>query len=107
MGIKITGFDELQKTLKDMGTIGDPIVFRQWAEKVESTARSLCNDPNNQRIKFKLTQNFGFEFDFADRESIDCVIRAIRQYLNSMPMTYKMLYERIITDLENRKTQFS
>ena len=52
MGIEIKGLDELQKSLNEMATIGDPIVFRQWSEKIESTARSLCNDPNKQRIKF-------------------------------------------------------
>ena len=90
-----------------MATIGDPIVFRQWSEKIETTARSLCNDPNKQRIKFNHTQEFGFKFEFADKESVECVIRAIRQYLSSMPMTYKMVYERVITELENRKKQFS
>jgi len=32
MGIEIKGLDEIQKALKDMATIGDPVVFRQWSE---------------------------------------------------------------------------
>lgn len=103
----VKGFDELQKTLKDLAIGTDPTVFAQWGEKIQISAKNLCNDHESERIKFEHTQELGFRFEFADKEAIDCVIMAIKQQLNSMPLTLKMVYEQLIKRLETRKQQLS
>jgi hypothetical protein len=74
-------------------------------DMIDKRAKHFCNDPENKRIKLKHTQRLGLEYEFADKEAIDCVIEAIKQHKNSMPMILKDIYERVIIDLEAKKKE--
>ena len=104
--IDVTGLKEAQDMTKGIAHEFEPNVFADWANAIERTAKEICHDPECKRIKFKHTQKLGFEFTFADKEAVDCVIKAINQRKDSMPWGLKNLYEQVILDLENKKKEF-
>jgi len=83
----------------------DPSRFDHWPNTITRTAKLICNDPDCKRIKLKHTRQ-EIEFEFADRDAIDCVISAIRQHMSSMPITVAEVYKRFIIDLEKKKKEF-
>jgi 5,10-methenyltetrahydromethanopterin hydrogenase len=105
-GIKVTGMKEAEDIIKGIAREFEPNVFADWANAIEKTAKEFCHDPECKRIKFKHTQRLGFEFTFADKEAVDCVIKAINQRKDSMPWGLKNLYEQVVLDLENKKKEF-
>jgi len=104
--IDVKGLKEAQDMINDLGRGLDPNVFANWADTITRTAKLICNDPECKRIKLKHTQRLGIEFEFADKEAIDCVISAIRQHMNSIPIVLAEVYKQTIIDLENRKKEF-
>ena len=103
------GNEETIRRLDEMAASLGPRDLGDWINKIETTARKICDDPDGKRIRMTntYTQNNSYtDFQFADKESMDCVIKAIEEYLHSMPLPVKYLYERLIIDLENKKKGF-
>ena len=55
MGFKIDtrGLDKFQKKLRNLQRSVEPSTFNEWAKRIDSTARFLCNDPEGKRIKLR------------------------------------------------------
>jgi hypothetical protein len=74
----------------------------------------LCNDSDCQRIKLLLQQqqhqqdsaNPSLNFEFADKEAIDCVLKAIDQHQQSMPPSLQQICDAIKPQLEAKKAEF-
>jgi|SRR5215211_2326378 len=113
MGFKVDtrGLDTFKRKLKDIQRSIEPSAFDEWANRIESTARLLCNDHQAKRIRLKTSpqgrDKTTINFEFADKEAIDCVINAIRRHYHSMPNMQQQFYDRIIKNLEARKRQMS
>ena len=84
----------------------DPDVVLDWAETIEKTAKKICNDPHCKRIKFKYTEENGFEFVVSDKEAADCIIRAILEYGNSQSILIQEGSRILIEKLEETKAEF-
>ncbi|HET8793181.1 MAG TPA: hypothetical protein VFM31_05270, partial [Nitrososphaeraceae archaeon] len=84
----------------------DPNVVLDWAETIEKTAKKICNDPDCKRIKFKYTEENGFEFVVSDKEAADCIIRAILEYGNSQSILIQEGSRILIEKLEETKAEF-
>ena len=104
--MEVKGLDELQNHLNDLQRGADPNVFANWADTIEQIAKEICNDPDCQRIKFTHTQELGFKFEVADKEALDCIIKAIQNYENSTPFIIKEMSNILIKELENKKKEF-
>jgi 5,10-methenyltetrahydromethanopterin hydrogenase len=102
--IDVKGLTEAQDLINNLRV--QPDNFVHWANVVQRTAKEICHDPECNRIKFKHTETLAFEYTFADKEAIDCVIKAINQHRDSMPMVLREIYGRVIIDLENKKKEF-
>jgi len=103
--IDVKGLDDIQKALKDLEKSVDPNTFNEWADRVGRTAKQTCNDPQGERIKLTRTGQGGVEFEFADKDAIDCVINAIKRHLPSMPDIQKRIFEGMLKDFESRKSK--
>ena len=101
--MEVKGFNKLQKHLNDLQRGIDRHVFANWTDTIEQTAKQICNDTDCKRIKFIHTQEFGFKFEVADKEALDCIIRAIQNHENSTSFIIKEMSEILINELEDKK----
>lgn len=111
MGFKIGGLDDIQRFLDDYKKGLESQTFDEWANRVTQTAKELCNDPDCKRIKLQQkqqqdTENLSLNVEFADKEAIDCMLKAIDQYQESMPPSLQQIYEAIKPQLETKKAGF-
>ena len=100
------GLKELQNRLTDLERVTAPNVLLDWAETIEQTAKEICNDSDCNRIKFKYTEENGFEFVVSDKEAADCIIRAILEYGNSQSILIREGSRILIEKLEEIKVDF-
>ncbi len=110
MGIRIQGLDEIQKFLGDYQKGLEPQTFDEWANRVTQTAKEICNDPDCKRIRRLQQQDTGnlrLNVEFADKEAIDCMLRAIDKLQKSMPPSLQQIYEAIKPQLEAKKVEFT
>lgn len=105
--IKVTGLDEAVKMIED--TIKDiqPKGFAEWADKIEKSAKEICDDPDCKRITFKVkkgTTNISISFN--DKEALECIRKSIKKHLNSMSSTLKIVYSetvpKVLKDMEKQ-----
>ena len=107
MSFKIEGLEELQKSLKDIENQINPNTLFDWATKITKTAKEMCNDPECKRIRLKRNSSTEFEFEFSDKESIDCVLKAIQHHINYIPSLIRPLFEQNMKSwLEEKKKSF-
>lgn len=110
-GIERKGFDEAFKALKDLGKYGTEDDkrkhLREWASKIEKSARKLCNDPEGHRIKIELGNDGKLNAVIKDKESLDCLINAIDEQKKSMEFATKTIFEQWTTQLQIRKKEFN
>lgn len=111
MGFKIGGLDDIQRFLDDYKKGLEHQTFDEWANRVTQTAKELCSDPDCKRIKLQQKQqqdtgNLSLNFEFADKEAIDCMLKAIDQLQESMPPSLQQIYEAIKPQLEAKKAGF-
>jgi len=100
-GIKITGFDEIQKKLDDMIKSLEPKGFMEWADKVEKETKNLCNDPETKRFKFKASHSMKIDIGIEDKEAGNNMIKAIEKLVPSMPLGIQQFYkEGVIPQIE-------
>ena len=100
------GSKETINNLENLKRGLDPNVVLDWAETIEKTAKKICNDPDCKRIKFKYTEENGFEFVVSDKEAADCIIRAILEYGNSQSILTREGSRILIEKLEEIKVDF-
>jgi len=106
--IKVTGLNESVKLIDDIvkGISND---VNSMIEKIIKTAKEICNDPDCKRIKRKGSTAEGREIlvnlEFADKGAIDCMIQAIKKYLDTMPDGVKQIFETEIKRLEEMKKE--
>jgi hypothetical protein len=110
MGLKINGLDDIQRILDEYKKGFEQQLFDVWANRVTQTATELCNDPDCKRIKLLQqqgdTENLSLNVEFADKEAIDCMLKAIDQHRESMPPSLQQIYEEIKTQLDAKKAGF-
>jgi hypothetical protein len=49
----------------------------------------------------------GVDFKFEDKHAIDCVLKAIEQLKDSMPVFLKGFYERVVDDLTTKRIELT
>jgi hypothetical protein len=104
--IDVKSIDDIQNMLKDLEESEDPNTFNEWANRIANTARQICDDHNCKRIKIIETNQGKVNFEFADKEAIDCVIQSIQRHLKTMPFTQQKIFNRLKTEFETKKTQY-
>lgn len=105
--IDVKGIDEIQKKLKELEHSIDPNTFNEWADRVGKTAKQLCNDPQCKHIKLTKTGQGQVNFEFTDKEAVDCAINAIKRHLQSMPLVQQEIFKRVISQFETKKREMS
>ena len=80
-----------------------PNVILEWVETIEKTAREICNDPDCKRIQLKYNQESGIAFEVLDKEAVDCIIKAIKEYDNSQSIIIREQSRFLIEELEKTK----
>ena len=81
-------------------------VLLDWTETIAQTAKEICNDPDCKRIKFIYTEGSGFEFEIADKEAVDCIIKAIQDHDTSHSIIIRDASRELIEKLEKIKADF-
>ena len=104
--IDVKSIDDIQKMLKDLEESEDPFTFNEWANRIANTAKQICNDPDCKRIKIIETDQGRINFEFTDKEAIDCVIQSIERHLTAMPGTHQVIFKRLKAEFETKKTQY-
>ena len=77
----------------------------KWAKIIEKTANELCNEsksnPNPSKRVTNLSKSFNstnFNFEIADRESLECLIIAIERNLNHMPEITRQIFDKLLVE---------
>ena len=104
--MEVNGSKEISDEFNNIQRETTPNVLLEWAEKIEQNAKGICNDPDCKRIKFKYTEENGFEFVVSDKEAADCIIRAILEYGNSQSILIREGSRILIEKLEEIKVDF-
>lgn len=102
--IDVKSIDDIQKMLKDLEESEDTITFNELANRIANTAKQICNDPDCKRIRITETDQGRINFEFADKEAIDCVIQSIQRHLTAMPGTQQEIFKRLKTEFETKKS---
>jgi hypothetical protein len=104
--IDVKSIDDIQKMLKDLEESEDPFTFNEWANRIANTAKQICNDPDCKRIKIIETDQGRINFEFTDKEAINCVIQSIQRHLTAMPGTQQEIFKRLKAEFETKKMQY-
>jgi hypothetical protein len=104
--IDVKSIDDIQKMLKDLEKSEDPFTFNEWANRIANTAKQICNDPDCKRIRIIETDQGRINFEFADKEAIDCVIQSIQRHLTAMSDSQQEIFRRLKTEFETKKMQY-
>jgi hypothetical protein len=104
--IDVKSIDDIQEMLKDLEESEDPFTFNKWANRIANTAKQICSDPDCKRIKIIETDQGRINFEFADKEAIDCAIQSIQRHLTAMPGTQQEIFRRLKTEFETKRTQY-
>ena len=95
--------DEVLKWLDDLTEGKSERSFIGWAKRVEELANKRWNENENVRVRIRHRGNVGLDFEFSDRDAIECAINAIHEVEESMPQFLKGFYKEIISDLKEHK----
>jgi hypothetical protein len=80
--------------------------LRNGHNHIERTVKEICNDPDCKRTKIKSAKELAASYEFAAKEAIDCIIKAIERYVNSMSLVIQEIYRVATTQLEAKKKEF-
>lgn len=108
VGIKLeynANEDEVLEWLDDLTEGKSERSFIGWAKRVEELANQGCNDNENENVRVRIRRrgNVGLDFEFSDRDAIECAINATHEVTESMPQFLKGFYKEIISDLKEHK----
>ena len=88
----------------------NPSTTSRWAKIIEKTANELCNNTKstpNPGIRVTDLSNLlistNFNFEIADRESLECLIMAIERNLNHMPEIIRQILERLLDEFKAKR----
>jgi hypothetical protein len=104
--IDVKSIDDIQEMLKDLEESEDPFTFNEWANRIGNAAKQICNDPDCKRIKIIERDQGRINFEFADKEAIDCVIQSIQRHLTAMPSSQQEIFRRLKTEFETKRAQY-
>jgi hypothetical protein len=88
--INVKSIGDIQRMLNDLEESEDPFTFNEWVICIASTARQTCNDPDCKRIKIFETAQGRINFEFTDKEAINCVIQSIQRHSIAMSDTHSI-----------------
>ena len=96
-GVKANGMDEIMKSIDKLSRGIDPEELARWCKTCETAAKKLCND----RLHDITLRSQGKELDVSlkDKESADCLLRAIEANLPLMPLFIKGVFTKLGSDL--------
>jgi hypothetical protein len=105
--IEVEGIDDVFKSLSDLESGESKTSFVAWTNRIELLAKQFCGDKESHRIKFEHTDKMGVDFEFEDKHAIDCVLKAIEQLKDSMPVFLKGFYEHVVDDLTTKRIELT
>ena len=105
--IEVEGLDDVFKSLNDLESGESKTSFVAWANRIELLVKQFCDDKKSNRIKFEHTDKMAVEFEFENKHAIDCVLKAIEQLKDSMPVFLKGFYERVVDDLTTKRIELT
>lgn len=115
VGFKFEGLNDIQRFLDNYKKDHERQIFDEWATRVTKTAKELCNDPDCKRIRLveqqeeeneKDTGNISLNVEFADKEAVNCMLKAIAKLQGSMPPSLQLIYDAIKSQLQAMKAEF-
>jgi hypothetical protein len=81
----------------------DPSVLVEWSDIIERKANEACGGSNAGRIRFKGTVNeearFTLDVDAPDPDAMVCLLRAIQDRLDIMPVATREFYGSLMVGL--------
>ena len=105
--IEVEGLNDVFKSLTDLESGESKTSFVAWANRIELLAKQFCGDKESHRIKLQHTDKMGVDFEFEDKHAIDCVLKAIEQLKDSMPVFLKGFYELVVDDLTTKRIELT
>jgi hypothetical protein len=100
LGIDGKGFEEALKGINELGKRLNPLELARWTNTIDNTAKQLCPKKRGD-IQVKHTQGIEFNISYNDKESRDCIIRAIESHIRSMPPLLQVVFEKLLKDLKD------
>ena len=104
------GLEAFRRKLKEVIDGINPSTASKWAKIIEKTANELCNNeksnPNPGIRVTNLSNSFtstNFNFEIADRESLECLIMAIERNLNHMPEITRQIFDRLLVEFKAKR----
>lgn len=104
------GIDAFRRKLKEITDDINPSTTSKWAKIIEKTANELCNNTkstSNPGIRVTNLSNWlnstNFNFEIADKESLECLIMAIERNLNHMPEITRQIFERLLDEFKAKR----
>lgn len=92
-------FDQLREIPRGI----DPSVLVEWSDIIERKANEACGGSNAGRIRFKGTINeegrFALDLDAPDPDAMVCLLRAIQDRLDVMPVATREFYGSLMASL--------
>ena len=86
--------------LDDLVKDVEPEGFAKWANKIEKTAKEICNDPDCKRISFKVEKGTTkISISVKDKEALECLRKSIEKHLNSMSVGLKAFYSQSVPEI--------
>jgi hypothetical protein len=78
----------------------------EWVERIGKTANEMCDNPDNNRIKLKITetgQQTGYIIESNDSGALGCIGWAIEKHLDAIPSKLRPIFEKILEDTRIKK----
>jgi hypothetical protein len=104
------GQDAIRRKLKEITDGINPSTTSKWAKIIEKTANELCNEsilnPNPGIRVTNLSNSFNstnFNFEIADRGSLECLIIAIERNLNHMPEITRQIFDKLLVEFKAKR----
>ena len=99
ISINVKGLDEAIRKLEEIRDSLSVEARCEWASKVEKRAREMCGDKDEKHINFHCDENREIMLS-TDERGKGCLLRAIKELYDSMPLGIQAFFQGVIQTLE-------
>lgn len=97
--IKVEGIDEAIGRLEEIRDSFGAEIRCEWASRIEKRAREICGDMDEKHVIFHCDEEQKILLS-TDTRGKDCLLRAIRELYDSMPLGVQAFFQGVIQTLE-------
>lgn len=81
----------------------DSAELSYWASVIEKTAKEICDDPECNKLEFKIDEDGNVRIGTKDNDALDCILKSFEQYKESIPIITQAILDSMIKKYQEQR----